>query len=162
MPQDLCGGGDENYSGQLKQMARELGIEAYVEFCGWVSFKLVPSYVVASKVGVIPQGASEHTNTTIPHKLFQYMSLKRPVIVSDCVPLARIVQEVNCGAVFRSDDSEDLAGVIEQMICDGKRRLSQGERGYCAARDKYNWAYDGAVLRTVYNRLKLMQRGEFL
>ncbi|MHC1577405.1 MAG: glycosyltransferase family 4 protein [Candidatus Methanospirareceae archaeon] len=101
----LVGGkGSEEYEEELKKLCKELKVENNVEFTGWVDFRLVPSFTALSDVCLVPHHASGHTNTTIPHKLFQYMAMRKPVIVTDCKPLKRIVEECDCGIVVPSGD----------------------------------------------------------
>ena len=77
----------------LEAGVRARGLADRVSFEGWQDYKLFPSYVRACKVCTIPHRKSEHTDTTIPHKLFHYMLLERPVLASDCLPIARILEE---------------------------------------------------------------------
>ncbi|MCK4354531.1 MAG: glycosyltransferase, partial [Dehalococcoidia bacterium] len=71
----------------LKELAGRESVEQAVEFTGWQPFELVPSYISASDVCLIPHIASGHTNSTIPHKIFQCMAMGKPVVVSSAKPL---------------------------------------------------------------------------
>jgi glycosyltransferase involved in cell wall biosynthesis len=136
----------------LREQSRRLGIADRVVFEGWQPFRRFPTYITASSVCLIPHVRSEHTDTTIPHKLFHYMLLSRPVLTTDCRPLRRIVEETGCGLVIPSGDRSALGAAVRQLT-DPERRRAMGEAGERAVRQNYNWEVDAAVLRATYDGL---------
>ena len=145
----IVGGKDDAYENALKSLAIKYGVDNSVEFLGRIPFSKVPSYIAASDIGVISQFASELANYTVPHKLFQYMVLGKPVIVSDCYPLKRIVEEYNCGLVFKSSDSASMGECFAHHI--DIEKLSQN--AIRAVKEKYNWEADEKRLLTMYRAL---------
>lgn len=138
---------------ELRELARKKGLDNAVEFTGRQSFALVPSYIVASKVCLVPHIASGHTNTTIPHKLFQYMAMGKPVVVSSAKPLARIVQETGAGLVYPSGDAEVLARAVISIYQDKKLAARFGDAGRRAVKEKYHWSVEGEKLVNLYRDL---------
>jgi glycosyltransferase involved in cell wall biosynthesis len=102
-------------------------------------------------IGLIPHRANEAWNTTIPNKLFDYMAAELPVITSDAVPFARIVQETGAGVVFKSRDPESLAAAIRTLF-DGGLRRAYGAAGLAAVQSRYNWEYDSRALLDALRR----------
>lgn len=150
----LVGGkGSTQYEEELKRMCRELNIKNDVVFTGWIDFRLVPSYIALSDVCLVPHHASGHTNTTIPHKLFQYMAMKKPVIVTDCKPLMRIVEECGCGIVVPSGDHDKMAEVVIRLYKDKEYTRKLGENGRRAVEEKYNWENEARKLCELYREL---------
>ena len=145
----IVGGKNDAYENHLQVLAEKIGVIQYVQFVGRIPFSEVPSYIAASKIGVIPQFASEHTNYTVPHKLFQYMIMGKPVIVSDCYPLKRIVLDSNCGVVFKSNDSDSFKACFENL--QDVEKL--GENAQKAVKEKYNWENDACRLLELYRNL---------
>ena len=145
----IAGGKNDDYEKSLKMLAAEYGVDKNTLFLGRIPFSQVPSYIAASKMGVIPQVASEHGNYTVPHKLFQYMISGRSVIVSDCYPLMRIVNEFDCGLVFRAGDSDSLAECVDRM----NEAEAMGHNALRAVKDKYNWEQDELRLFDLYNNI---------
>ncbi|MEA2096114.1 MAG: glycosyltransferase family 4 protein [Candidatus Cloacimonadota bacterium] len=141
--------GEGEYLEELKKIANNLGIKKYVIFLGWVDSKLVPSYIRSSDVCIVPHDATDFVNSTIPNKLFDYMACKKPVIVSDAAPLRRIVNEAECGMVFRSKDIEDFAEKVIQLK-DLSVRTKKGMNGFAAINSKYNWRHDSQILREIF------------
>ena len=146
----LVGEGRNRY--HLEQLARVKGINNRVNFTGWVSFKEIPTYIASSDVCLIPLLRMEKTETAMPHKLFHYWYLSKPVIVSNCRSLEQIVQEVSGGLVFQAGNPQDLA---EKVIClkDFQLRLEIGKRGRQAILNRYNWSVDSQRLVQLYREL---------
>lgn len=150
----LIGGKDTEYETYLKELCRSLKVEKNVKFTGWVDFSLVPLYIAISDVCLVPHYASGHTNTTIPHKLFQYMAMGKPVVVTDCKPLKRIVEECKCGIVVPSGDHEKMAEAIIKLYKDKDYARLLGENGRKAVEKKYNWENEAKKLIKLYDCLK--------
>ena len=123
----------------FQDRARELGIEAQVHLHGFMPLEAALPVVAEADIGVVPHHKTEHTNTTVPNKLFDYMATELPVIVGDAAPLERIVTTHRCGAVFRSGDASSLAEAISSL---GSReaRVAAGQRGREAVEATYNWS----------------------
>lgn len=143
----LVGGTDPT----LRKLAKKLNLEGKVEFIGWRDFDKVATYINLSSVCLVPHIKSQHTDAAVPHKLFQYMLMKKPVVASDCHSLKRIIKETKSGLVFRSGDSTDLARKIFELY---KNPDSFGENGYKAVMNKYNWEEEGKKLLKLYKGLE--------
>jgi glycosyltransferase involved in cell wall biosynthesis len=146
----LVGTGPEGYVRFIQGMVEELGVGNEVIFTGWIEFDMIPPIIANSHICLVPHKANGHTNTTIPHKLFQYMAMRKPVIVSDCVPLKRIVEECECGLIFASENSKELAEAIISLYHDKNMRRRMGENGRMSVEEKYNWEIEGKKLCNVY------------
>lgn len=139
--------------GRLKELASKLGCADKVEFTGWVQHSKVYELISESDICLIPHLKSEHTDTTLPNKLFDYMALGKPVVSSDLAPVARILKECACGVTYRSGDAADLAGKIGFLIS-GRNAPQFGENGRRAVASKYNWDADAGRLRDAVRKLR--------
>jgi glycosyltransferase involved in cell wall biosynthesis len=101
----------------------------------------------------VPHRKHAHTDATIPHKLFQYMLASRPVIVSNCRPLARIIRETDAGLVFESGNVSELAIRIAELAANPGLREEMGRRGRAAAATRYNWETEGQKLVALYDKI---------
>jgi glycosyltransferase involved in cell wall biosynthesis len=135
---------------RLKKMTSAVGAAGNIEFVGWVPHDEMYALIRKSHVCLIPHLKSEHTDTTLPNKLFDYMALAKPVVSSDLAPVARILKECACGVVYKSGDAEDLSAQIESLL-DGGAGL--GENGRKAVLNKYNWGEDSKRLRDAVGTL---------
>ena len=150
----LIVGADPKSKVEIDAMVSELNIGAYVEVLLWQPFYKVNSYIMASDVCLVPHNDFEHTQTTIPHKLFQYMICGKPVLVSDCKPLKRIMEQAKAGAIFRANDEKDLATTLLHMAAHPEELVEMGLNGQKAALGPLSWKKDAQVLVDLYSKLK--------
>lgn len=137
----------------LQKKAIELGIADQVEIVGWQPSSAVNSYVMASNACLVPHNDSEHTQTTVPHKLFQYMICGRPVVVSDCRPLARVVNETSAGLVFKANDSQSLSDKLVELFKDPSAAEAYGQNGRKHALGDFAWRHDAQRLVELYRSI---------
>lgn len=149
----LIVGAKAEQQAQLAKTAKELGIEEHVSILGWQPASAVNSYVMASDACLVPHNDSEHTQTTIPHKLFQYMICGKPVIVSDCKPLARVVRECEAGLVFTAGDSASLSDRLVELRNGADDAVRYGQSGRASALGKFAWRHDARRLVELYQGL---------
>lgn len=152
----LVGSGNNEFA--LREQARKLGLQDVVEFTGWQPFDLVPSYIAASQTCLIPYISSTQTNASAPHKLFQYMALAKPVIVSSMDSLSRIVQETGAGLVYSSGDAEALAEAVIRIYQDKGLATRLGRAGRKATDEKYSWQAEAQKLVGLYQALQMRNK----
>jgi len=83
--------GEGSYKKELEDLVSTLGLEQQVIFKGWQPYEKMIEMMMDADYTLIPHLRSDHTDSTIPHKLFQYMYAGKPVIASNCKPIERIV-----------------------------------------------------------------------
>lgn len=145
--------GEKDYEQEIKDFCEKQNVRENVSFTGWVDFECVPSYIAASDVCFVTHSETAHTNTTIPHKLFQYMALRRPTIVSDVKPLERVVEDTNSGLVIPAGDDKAMANAVCKLYRHPEIRANLGENGRQAVEDRYNWENEASELQDVYRGL---------
>jgi glycosyltransferase involved in cell wall biosynthesis len=145
--------GGEAYGRRFDRFVERVGVRDAVTFTGWVDFEEVPRYVAASDVCLVPHARTPHTETTIPHKLFQYMASATPVLVSDVQPLERVVSETDAGLVATADDPESFAEALVRLGEDSRLRTRLGANGRRAVESEWNWERDARRLVETYASL---------
>jgi len=128
-----------------KRIVDRLNIHDKVFFKGWAEHHSIGEFLAMSDVGVIPHAATEHTNSTVPNKLFDYMAYSKSVLASDTAPVKRIIQSESCGLIYRYNSPEDFIGKVRQLL-DSKYRDAMGAKGRKAVERKYNWEVDSKEL----------------
>ncbi len=139
---------------ELRNLAQKLNITDHIAFEGFQPSEKLPSYIKASSVCLIPHLKTVHTDNTIPHKLFHYMLLAKPVIATNCNPIKRILEETHSGLVYSSNNASDLA---EKFIYLNQRpdlMEEMGTNGKSAVFDKYNWDDTAGNLIKLYKNLE--------
>ena len=145
--------GDGAVKNDLKALVNQMKMDDHVLFTGWQDQEKVKSYMAVCDVGIIPHKKTVHTDHTIPHKLFHYMFMELPCVVSNCKPLERIVKETDCGLVYTSGVAAELAERVNKLLENRDLRLELGQKGARAVKIKYNWDATSKGLIDVYNRL---------
>ena len=106
------------YLEHIKSIVKELNIHKHVHIHGWVDGNEVLSNIQQSDLCCVPHHSNPHTDNTIPHKLYQYMLAKRPILVSSSPPLKRTVQAAKAGLVFEAGNPFDCSNKILTLIND--------------------------------------------
>ncbi len=140
--------GEGSYKSELMALTQQLSLKSQIVFCGYQPFQVVMEKLAEADFAVIPHIKNAHTDSTIPHKLFQYMYAQKPVIASDCLPIKRILEETKSGIVYRHNDVEQLAEIFNRL--GDLDTASMGENGKRHVLNKYNWENDSKVLRSIY------------
>jgi glycosyltransferase involved in cell wall biosynthesis len=137
----------------LQALASEIEVVEQLEILGWQPFERVRSLIETAHVCLVPHERNPHTDATIPHKLFQYMLAGKPVVVSDCAPLRRVVEETGAGVVFRSGDAQHLADRVNHLLGDAALRVACGSRAADASRGPYSWDRDAETIIGLFGEL---------
>ena len=119
----LVGRGSKKIENEFRSLIKKYNLEEKVEMIGWQPFEKVYTYQKLASICIVPHHSNEHTDNTIPHKLYQYMMVGKPVIVSSCPPLARVVREANSGLVFEAGDDKDFSDKILKIY--GNKTLQE-------------------------------------
>jgi glycosyltransferase involved in cell wall biosynthesis len=88
------------------------------------------------------------------------MLFAKPVVVSNCRPQAKIVEEEKCGLVFESENPEDLASKIALLAGDNHLRNRMGLNGQKAVLEKYNTEKMGRRLISLYQSFNIYNKSE--
>jgi len=138
---------------ELKELVKKMDLGDAVEFTGWRPFSLVPSYISISQICLVPYIRSAQTNASAPHKLFQYMAMGKPVIVSSMESLSRIIEETGAGLVYPAESADSLAEAVIKLHDDSDLTGKLGEAGLAAVKQYYNWKMEGKKLISLYRGL---------
>lgn len=145
--------GDGSYLADIKNLVEESQVSDEVTIHGFKHFTQIVDLYESANVALIPHIKSGHTDNTIPHKIFQYMYAEIPMIVSNCDPLVRIVNETKSGVSYRYDSPEELVEIVAGFQSHPERLNDYIRQGRKAVIEKYNWKVDGAKLVEMYSKL---------
>jgi glycosyltransferase involved in cell wall biosynthesis len=88
-----------------------------------------------------------------PTKMFEYMAMGLPVIVSDFELYKDVVEKHKCGICVNPESTEQLTEAIQFLLLNPNEAIEMGERGQQATRKYYNWQAELDKLVTFYNKL---------
>lgn len=135
----------------LKKISDDLALNDYIEFIEWPGHDKLSSYFKVAKIFISPQPKCEFWDTTIPHKLFEYMSKSKPVLAADSKAIKRVIEETRCGVTYKSNNPEDFSAKVFEIL---SSNITYGENGLKAVKQNYNWEKDSQVLITLFRDYK--------
>jgi glycosyltransferase involved in cell wall biosynthesis len=138
----------------LKKLVKDLQIAPYVDFLGWKDPSSFQSYIVSSAICISPLQRNLHHDTTYANKIFQYMSLAKPLLVSDAIAQRKLVEKVACGLVHKERDSEDFANKVVALYKSKPLRLEFGESGKKFVQNEFSWEQTSKKLINLYNNMQ--------
>ena len=147
--------GRGSFQADLEELAGDLGVSEAVEFRGLVPYAEVGSWMRRADVNIVPHLRNEHTDHTVPHKLFQSMLSGRVTLVSSAPPLARIAEETGGAAVFEAGDAEHLADCVSRLHASEQLRRDIVASALAATKNgTYNWDSDQRHLLGLYDAVE--------
>ena len=141
---------------RLKEMVNDLDMMDYVSFEVWQDVSFFPSYIRMAGVCISPLKRNPHHDTTYANKLFQYMAMGKPLIVSDCPAQAEVVRNTRSGIVFEAGNAVDLADKIDWMHRHEEERNQYGKNAKLAVFQKWNWEETSKDLVSLYEKIAAM------
>lgn len=131
--------GDGPYLSHIQKVARQKGLEKNIEYKGWISEGKYRE-LLNHHIGLIPHVDCELTQSTMPNKSFDYMSVGLPFITTDLQPVSNLVRECKCGWVVPHDPLA-LSNLLKDLVTNPAEMYLRGQNGYLSVTEKYNWEY---------------------
>ena len=133
--------GDGEMMSAWSQQAIDLGIEQQVKFIGRVSWQEVPQYIAGCDIGYSGQIQLQMGKMYLsPMKLYEYMSMGKPVVASAFEDAQRLIEEGQTGFLYPPGDKQALKQSLiaayearQQLPAMGKQARQQIER-------EHSWA----------------------
>ncbi len=143
---------DEDYQ---RQVETEPG-RRFMRFMGYL-----PRYeeVVAEAVKADMAAVCFHPDPNLDNaversnKLFEYMAMGLPIIVSHLPAWAELVNKHRCGVVVDPKDPADISRGITYLVEHPKERAAMGARGRRAVKQYYSWETEGKRMVEAYRKL---------
>ena len=104
---------------RVEALAAELGIADRVDFTGHVPPAEVAQHLARASVLVVPNTASAMSDRyTSPMKLFEYLTLSRPIVASDLPALREVLTSEETALLVPPGDPAALAGALTRLADD--------------------------------------------
>ena len=153
----IAGGGSA--LDDIKELARQLGIEQRVTFTGWLTDMLsVQSHTHFADLGICYQPDTPTVRAASNMKVFQYMAMRTVPVVSDVGDLPRYVRNGKAGVVVEPGNAQALAAVLVELLQNDKRRIALANEAWRLANSEYSWQARAAELtRFIKHQTKELQ-----
>ena len=139
--------GDGECFEEARVQAARLGLEAWVEFPGWVPEEKVFSYLASADLGLDTSLQDEIS----PVKVIEYMAFGLPFVAFD-VRETRAIGE-GASVLVAPADIESYARQVVALLDDAPRRSEMGEIGRERVRADLAWERQSAAYLDVIRRL---------
>ncbi len=142
----------------LEKRAAELGLTDVV-FTGNVPHEEVAKWYSIIDVVVYPRIRAVINERVTPLKPLEVMAMAKVCIGSDVGGLTELISDGRTGLIFRSEDPEDLARVVDKLYRDRDLMRQLGENGQRYVREERDWLAVVERDRLIYERLVAESRG---
>ena len=129
------------------------GIEHLFEIRGRVNHDEVAPLVAKARIGFIPLPDMPKFHQNIPMKLFEFMSLRMPVVLTDLPPSRPFAGDGKAAIMVPCGDIQAFADAIERLLGDAGLRHSMGNEGRKRVETEYNWSSESKKLFQLYRTI---------
>ncbi|PSP82183.1 glycosyltransferase family 4 protein [Halobacteriales archaeon QS_1_68_17] len=139
--------GDGPRRSELESLAVSLGVNA--EFVGEVEPEAVSSYLLESRVFVLPSVAGEG----LPNAMLEAMAHGIPVVATDVAGVGNVVENGETGFVVDPGDRPALRNRLKSLLDDEKLRSRMGRQAREYVEERHSWDRIESALSAYYERL---------
>jgi glycosyltransferase involved in cell wall biosynthesis len=136
-----------------EEMVRKIGAEKRFTFKGMIPHHEIANWVRLGRIGIIPLPDLPKFQRNIPTKLFEFMALKMPVVLSDLPPSRPYVGDGKCAIMVLPDSPNKWADAIAFLLKHPQACKAMGEEGHRRVISCYNWDASFAKLHDLYEEL---------
>jgi glycosyltransferase involved in cell wall biosynthesis len=133
--------GDGEMKSTWSEQADILGLTSQVKFVGRVPWQEVPQYIAGCDVGYSGQIQLQMGKMYLsPMKLYEYMSMGKPVIASAFEDAQKLVTEGETGFLFQPGDQQELKKALIRAIEAQERLPLMGNQARKQIEAEHSWA----------------------
>jgi glycosyltransferase involved in cell wall biosynthesis len=138
---------------KLQAQARQLGLEDYVQFMGFVFGEDLRRYLSAADICVDSAPSNSYSDHCTMFKIMEYMSLGKPIVVFD-LPEHRFTAQ-DAAIYVPPNDECAFARALADLMDDARRRMALGVFGSRRIKAQLAWDYSVPYLLDAYRMVLL-------
>lgn len=120
----------------------------------------VPREVCKARIGIVPLADIPKYRSNIPQKIFEFMALGIPFVVSNLPPVQAFVKNETCCLAAKPGLAETYAEAILRLLDNPDLYQSMLESGIALAREQYNFGFEKHKLLSLYSDLLAQSRSQ--
>jgi glycosyltransferase involved in cell wall biosynthesis len=136
---------------KLLELARDLNLDRYVWFTGFVPTAKMQNCMCATDICVAPEPSNPFTDRSTMVKIIHYMSLSKPIVAFD-LPEHRFTAG-DAAVYVKPNDELAFAKALAELMGDPLRRQALGELGRRRFETDLAWEYSVAKLLEAYQKI---------
>ncbi len=143
--------GDGDALDDLKKQARDLNLDGFVMFAGYIPHESVAKYISAADLCVAPEKPSPINNYSTIIKIMEYMALGKPIVAFDLIEHRYSAQD----AALYAEDGKDLdfARKISFLMDNPDQRERMGQQGRARVEEVLAWRHQARALIEAYGKI---------
>jgi len=149
---ECVGPASETHKTQLERLVNAYGLDG-IRFRGYMLPDNGWRLISCCHIGVALLEPTPNYVESYPTKMFEYMAMALPVVVSDFPLYREVVEGARCGICVNPERPQDVADAIEWLLDHPQEAEAMGRRGQEAVRTRYNWDMEAQKLLTLYRAL---------
>ncbi|KOY61333.1 glycosyltransferase family 4 protein [Photorhabdus heterorhabditis] len=145
-------GGEPEQIKQLQQIAQQIGVCDKVNFLGFIQPKLRFQMIADNDICLLPlTKTSIGSRYTSPLKLFEYMAMGKPVVISD-FPSIRDVVDENAVSFADSENAESFAEQIRLLRANPGKVKVQTSYAKMLVTERFNWDQRARLIMQIISK----------
>jgi glycosyltransferase involved in cell wall biosynthesis len=145
--------GDGDIIPEMKDLVQNNKWEDCVLFFGKRPYKELMNYTYHATIGLsFDQPTNPNYRLSLPNKLFDYIHTKTPVLCSNVIEVANIVNNYHIGQVITDFSPEGMAAVINPILANNELLASWQKNCERAAKNE-NWEIESQKLIEFYPKI---------
>ena len=150
---ELIGTGTNNFLKECEDLIEKNSLQEQITFYGFLEPN--EAYQIVSKwwVGLATLLPMKNYYNSYPTKIFEYMALQMPIIVSNFPLYEKVILNHGCGLAVNPLNLIDIAGSIETICNNDKLRYEFSKNGLNAVNTQYSWDIEQKKLLKFYNEI---------
>jgi glycosyltransferase involved in cell wall biosynthesis len=142
-------GDNDNYDKKLTKKAKEMLGDKYKGF-GIQPFEKIPEFLAIADVVVIPQKKNFATVGQVPAKVFDAMTMAKPIIATNVSDLTEILD--GCGWIVEPENPKKLSESIQNVLKNLKEAEEMGQNARQKCIEKYSWDAMEKILLNIFKK----------
>lgn len=129
---------------------RKRGLDGLFEIRGRVNHDQVAPLVAEARIGFIPLPDLPKFQQNIPMKLFEFMTLRMPVVLTNLPPSRPFAGDGKAAIMVTPGAIDEFADAIEKLLDDEPLRHQMGAEGRRRVETEFNWSLESRKLIRLY------------
>lgn len=129
-------------------------LENTVEYSSYIEYSKIQEYYSKADIGLCLLHPVPNYLESLATKIFEYMAMSLPMVVSDFPAWKKVITENECGLAVNPLNMVEAKNAIQRLVDDDCWRKELGANGRKNYVQKYNWDIEGEKLLRFYRKLR--------
>ena len=135
----------------LVDLAKNMGLERYVEFTGFIPYEQLYEILATADVCVNPEPRNEFTDKSTMIKIMDYMVFGKPIVMYHTREGEVTAKE---SAVYvKNNDACEFSDKLLALLSDSRKREAMGKIARERIKNELNWEKQKITLRAAYRQI---------